>query len=147
MIELDHISYWYPRRDEAALRDLSLRVNDGESICIMGRNGSGKSTLIKLIAGLIKPDRGRMTVDGRLKTESGDGQVGILFQNPDNQMVTTLVEKEIAFALENRALPQAAMEQEIARISHQFGIQHLLRRLTSELSGGEKQRVALASSW
>jgi len=145
MIELDHISYWYPRREDAALRDLSLRVNDGESVCIMGRNGSGKSTLIKLIAGLIKPHRGRLTVDGRIKSESGDGQVGILFQNPDNQMVTTLVEKEIAFALENRAIPQATMERDIARIAAQFGIEHLLRRLTSELSGGEKQRVALAS--
>lgn len=145
MIELDHISYWYPRRSEPALRDLSLRVRDGESVCVMGRNGSGKTTLIKLIAGLVKPDRGRMTINGRFDTESGDGQVGILFQNPDNQMVATLVEKEIAFALENRAMPQAAMETEIARAAAQFGIEHLLKRLTSELSGGEKQRVALAS--
>jgi len=145
MIELDHISYWYPRRPEAALRDLSLRISDGESVCVMGRNGSGKTTLIKLIAGLVRPARGRLTVNGRFQTESGDGQVGILFQNPDNQMVATLVEKEIAFALENRATPQAAMEIEIARVASQFGIEHLLRRLTSELSGGEKQRVALAS--
>ncbi|MEW5796729.1 MAG: ATP-binding cassette domain-containing protein [Candidatus Zixiibacteriota bacterium] len=136
MIELDHISYWYPRRTESALRDLTLRVRDGESVCIMGRNGSGKSTLVKLIAGLIKPDRGKVRVDG---------QVAILFQNPDNQMVTTLVEKEIAFALENRAVPQDDMEQAITRITRQCGIEPLRRRLTSELSGGEKQRVAVAS--
>ena len=143
MIELDHISYWYPRRSEAALRDVSLVVQDGESVCVMGRNGSGKTTLVKLIAGLVTPDRGRLTVDGRLQTESGDGQVGILFQNPDNQMVATLVEKEIAFALENRAMPQAAMETEIARVAAQFGIEHLLRRLTSELSGGEQNPSVL----
>jgi energy-coupling factor transporter ATP-binding protein EcfA2 len=145
MIELDHISYWYPNRPQAALRDLSLRLQDGESVCVMGRNGSGKTTLVKLIAGLVKPDRGHLRADGRLRTESGDGQVGILFQNPDNQMVATLVEKEIAFALENRAMPQAEMESVIAGVAGQFGIARLLNRLTSELSGGEKQRVALAS--
>jgi len=145
MIELGHISYWYPRRSEAALRDLSLQVQDGESLCVMGRNGSGKSTLVKLIAGLVKPDRGHLTVDGRIGRDAHDGQVGILFQNPDNQMVTTLVEKEIAFALENRAVAQSEMESVIARVAAQFRIEHLLNRLTSELSGGEKQRVALAS--
>jgi energy-coupling factor transport system ATP-binding protein len=71
--------------------------------------------------------------------------VGLLFQNPDNQMVATLVEKEIAFALENQAVPLEKMKSEIGRIANQFGIEHLLGRLTSELSGGEKQRVALAS--
>ena len=145
MIELDHISFWYPRRAEAALRDISLLINDGESVCVMGRNGSGKSTLVKLLAGLIKPDRGRITVDGRLQEGSTDGRVAILFQNPDNQMVTTQVEKEIAFALENRAVPPPEMEVAIDEIARQFGIQHLRQRLTSELSGGEKQRVALAS--
>jgi len=145
MIELEHISYWYPRRKEAALRDVSLRIDNGEAVCVMGRNGSGKSTLVKLIAGLIKPERGAVTVGGRSGENSTDGGVAILFQNPDNQMVATVVEKEIAFALENRAMIQSDMETVIDRTAAQFGIEHLRRRLTSELSGGEKQRVALAS--
>jgi energy-coupling factor transport system ATP-binding protein len=145
MIDLDHISYWYPRRSEAALRDVTLRVRDGEAVSVMGRNGSGKSTLVKLIAGLIKTDRGKITIDGHAHGESPDARVGILFQNPDNQMVATLVEKEIAFALENRAMPQAEMETVVTAALRQFGIEHLRQRLTSDLSGGEKQRVALAS--
>jgi energy-coupling factor transporter ATP-binding protein EcfA2 len=145
MIDLDHISYWYPRSSDAALRDVTLRVRDGEAVCVMGRNGSGKSTLVKLIAGLIKTDRGKTTVDGRPHDEGPNTRVGILFQNPDNQMVATLVEKEIAFALENKAMPQAEMETVVAQAARQFGIEHLSRRLTSDLSGGEKQRVALAS--
>ena len=145
MIDLDHISYWYPRRTEAALHDATLRIRDGESLCIMGRNGSGKSTLVKLIAGLIRPDRGKISVDGHAREGTPDTRVGILFQNPDNQMVATLVEKELAFALENRAMPQAEMVEEVSRAARQFGIEHLSRRLTSDLSGGEKQRVALAS--
>jgi energy-coupling factor transporter ATP-binding protein EcfA2 len=145
MIDLDHISYWYPRRTEAALRDVTVQIRDGEALCVMGRNGSGKSTLIKLIAGLIPPARGKLAVDGRAQAGSPDMRVGILFQNPDNQMVATLVEKEIAFALENRAMPQAEMEPAVAQALRQFGIEHLCRRLTSDLSGGEKQRVALAS--
>ncbi len=145
MIDLDHISYWYPRRTEAALHDVTLRLRDGESLCVMGRNGSGKSTLVKLIAGLIKPGRGKITVDGHTHDGTPDTRVGILFQNPDNQIVATLVEKEIAFALENRAMPQAEMEAEVSKAAKQFGIEHLCQRLTSDLSGGEKQRVALAS--
>jgi energy-coupling factor transport system ATP-binding protein len=146
MIRLDHISYWYPKGLDAALRDISLQIDAGEAVCVMGRNGSGKSTLVKLLAGLIKPDRGQVSINGiEAADDSRPGQVGLLFQNPDNQMVATLVDKEIAFALENQAVPLEEMKSEIARIAGQFGIEHLLGRLTSELSGGEKQRVALAS--
>jgi len=151
MIRLEHISYWYPNNQEPALCDLSIEINDSESVCVMGRNGSGKSTLIKLIAGLIQPERGRVEIDGGGADDSSPGgtprpgEVGILFQNPDNQMVATQVEKEIAFALENRSVPLAEMTSAVARLAQQFRIEHLLGRLTSELSGGEKQRVALAS--
>jgi energy-coupling factor transport system ATP-binding protein len=145
MIELEHISYWYPRCKEAALRDVTLRFDDGEAVCVMGRNGSGKSTLVKLIAGLIEPGRGSIAVGQQAAGSASSGGVAILFQNPDNQMVATVVEKEIAFALENRAMLQSDMETIISSTAAQFGIEHLRRRLTSELSGGEKQRVALAS--
>jgi len=153
MIKLEHISYWYPDSRDPALCDLSLEIGEGESVCVMGRNGSGKSTLVKLIAGFVEPARGRLSVNGKLEnpgrpTIHGGGMtepVGIIFQNPDNQMVATLVEKEIAFALENMAVPLADMKTAVRQTARQFGIEHLLTRLTSELSGGEKQRVALAS--
>jgi energy-coupling factor transport system ATP-binding protein len=146
MISLDNVTYWYREGGEAAVRNISLKFSPGESVCIMGSNGSGKSTLAKLIAGLVKPGRGQVTVNGRLSSsESQYPRIGILFQNPDNQMVATLVEKELAFALENKAMPQADMEEAISRLAGRFEISHLLRRLTNSLSGGEKQRVALAS--
>lgn len=163
MIKLEHISYWYPENRDPAVCDLSLEIGAGESVCVMGRNGSGKSTLVKLIAGFVKPTRGQLEVKGEFENpgspaihdnEVGSptihggekiGPVGIIFQNPDNQMVATLVEKEIAFALENRAVPLDEMKTAVQITARQFGIEHLLKRLTTELSGGEKQRVALAS--
>lgn len=147
MVTLEKVAYWYRDDSALALRNLSLGIRPGEAVCLMGRNGSGKSTLARLIAGLIKPRRGRIAVDGRtVGGDTLDSGVGILFQNPDNQMIATLVEKELAFALENQAVPQDKMEQAVAAIAERFGITHLLPRLTNELSGGEKQRVALAAT-
>jgi energy-coupling factor transport system ATP-binding protein len=105
----------------------------------MGANGCGKSTLARLIAGLAEPS------SGRIEQPTGPLTVGILFQNPDNQMVAVTVEKEIAFALENQAMSQARMEPEITDALSRLRIEHLRERLTAELSGGEKQRLALAS--
>jgi len=146
MVKLENVTFWYRDDCEMVLRNLSLEISPGEAVCIMGRNGSGKSTLARLVANLLKPKRGRITVNGRTtEDETPVPDVGILFQNPDNQMIATLVEKEIAFALENQAVPQAKMEEAVSSIAERFGITHLLSRITSELSGGEKQRVALAS--
>ena len=146
MIRVEHISYWYPGRTDAALLNLSLSVRPGEAVAVMGRNGSGKSTLLKLVAGLIKPPRGQIAVDGRQTDGTADPrQVGVIFQNPDNQMVAAVVEKEIAFAMENLGVPLDQMQEAVHRTAEQFGIMKLLGRLTTELSGGEKQRVALAS--
>jgi energy-coupling factor transport system ATP-binding protein len=107
----------------------------------MGANGSGKSTLALLLAGLVSPDQGRIGIAADSKTMT----VGLLFQNPDNQMVAVTVDKEIAFVLENLAVDPNEMEHLVRDTAERFSIEHLLRRLTSELSGGEKQRVALAS--
>lgn len=146
MIRIDDITYWYREGAEAAIRSVSLDFLPGEAVCIMGSNGSGKTTLARLIAGLIKPGRGRVHVNGQTASNENDShRVGILFQNPDNQMVATLVEKELAFALENKGMVQADMESAISRLADRFDIENLLRRLTGSLSGGEKQRVALAS--
>ncbi|MEW5995164.1 MAG: energy-coupling factor transporter ATPase [Candidatus Zixiibacteriota bacterium] len=142
MIRLENVTYRY--RDDArpVLRNLSLEIQPGEVIAIMGPNGSGKSTLARLLTGLVETRQGHVHVDISTETPM---PVGLLFQNPDNQMVAVTVEKEIAFALENQAAPVDEMERRITATLEQFGITHLRQRLTSELSGGEKQRVALAA--
>lgn len=124
---------------------LSLTIGSGESICLMGANGCGKSTLARLVAGLTRPSDGEVLINEHLIQSAATPLVGILFQNPDNQMVATTVEKEIAFGLENMAVPLGTMEEIVSATLLRFGISHLRQRLTSELSGGEKQRVALAS--
>ncbi len=142
MIRLENITYRYRDDRDSVIRNLNLTIRDGESLSVMGSNGSGKSTLAKILAGLIEVKQGRIHIDNSHATRL---PVGILFQNPDNQMVAVTVEKEIAFALENYGVPQQEMERLITETLERFSISHLRRRLTTELSGGEKQRVALAS--
>lgn len=142
MIELTNVTYSYPQQDRPALNHLSLSIKEGESVCIMGANGCGKSTLALMLAGLFQPQGGRLKINDPSHAAL---PVGLLFQNPDNQMVAVTVEKEVAFALENLGTPPDEMESRIAETLERFRIAHLHNRLTSELSGGEKQRVALAS--
>ncbi|MEE8576001.1 MAG: ATP-binding cassette domain-containing protein, partial [candidate division Zixibacteria bacterium] len=147
MIQSENLTYRYPGADKDAICDLTLAVSSGERLALMGGNGSGKSTLARLFAALLTPDSGRLFVNGASDASSDNqaSSVGILFQNPDNQMVSVLVDKEIAFALENRGATMVEMERGVKRSLQCFGISHLARRLTSELSGGEKQRVALSA--
>lgn len=146
MIKVEDVTYYYPETAEPALRNLNLDIGPGESVCLMGANGSGKSTLARVLAGLTRLTRGRVTVDGiDVADKTKPRRVGMLFQNPDNQMVAVQVEKEIAFALENKACPPAEMDKVVTAALEAFDIVHLRERLTSELSGGEKQLVALAS--
>ncbi|MBI5266986.1 MAG: ATP-binding cassette domain-containing protein [candidate division Zixibacteria bacterium] len=140
MIQLDRLSVTYPGRTTPALHNVSLTLSAGESVCIMGANGSGKSTLALVLAGVLRPSSGQV-----LFTEDGPAGAGIVFQKPENQMVAALVEKELAFGLENQALLQAVMHAEIEKIAASFDLQSLLQSTTSRLSGGEQQRVALAS--
>lgn len=142
MIELTNVTYSYPQQDRPALNHLSLSISEGEAVCIMGANGCGKSTLALMLAGLFQPQGGRLEINDASRAAL---PVGLLFQNPDNQMVAVTVEKEVAFALENLGTPPDEMESRIAETLERFRIAHLHNRLTSELSGGEKQRVALAS--
>lgn len=142
MIKLTNVTYSYPQQQRPALNHLSLSIHEGESVCIMGANGCGKSTLALMLAGLFQPQAGRLEIRDPSKAVL---PVGLLFQNPDNQMVAVTVEKEVAFALENLGTPPDEMEHRIAETLERFRITHLRKRLTSELSGGEKQRVALAS--
>lgn len=142
MIRLENVTFRYTDDGPPALQNISLEIKAGESVCVMGANGSGKSTFAKLLAGLIRLRQGQIRI---ASTDAGRIPVALIFQNPDNQMVAVTVEKELAFGLENLGYSQGDMARLIAQNLEKFNITHLRGRLTTELSGGEKQRVALAS--
>jgi len=142
MIRFENVTFRYPGDLPPALFNVSLEIGEGESVCVMGANGSGKSTFAKIVAGLIKPQQGRLSLGA---ANNRAIPVGLLFQNPDNQMVAVTVEKEIAFALENLGVSQQEMDTKVKSTLKRFSIEHLRKRLTSELSVGEKQRVALSA--
>ncbi len=161
MIKLDHVTYTYPTLpgvsagDQGpALRDLSLHVNEGEFLLVVGPSGSGKSTLLRCLNGLVPhfyggTFRGRVKVAGRDPVAIGprgmSDLVGFVFQDPEAQFVVDTVEDELAFAMENLALPQALMRKRVEEVLDQLGIAALRARRVSTLSGGEKQRVAIAA--
>ncbi len=140
MIQIENLTFHYRDTIEAALRSIHLNVQNGESLAIMGANGSGKSTFAKVLAKILIPDRGKLQLG-----DDGTATVGFVFQNPDNQMVALTVEKELAFGLENQGLTQDEMEFKITEILKQFELAEFRKRIISDLSGGEKQKVAVAS--
>ena len=142
MITLENVTYRYRPEERPALLNVSVNIKRGEAVCVMGANGSGKSTFAKLLAGLIKTEQGRYRLN---LPDDCAIPVGLLFQNPDNQIIALTIEKEIAFALENLGIAQKEMEKRIEAVIAAMGIGHLRGRLTSELSTGEKQRLSLAS--
>lgn len=132
-----------------ALSDLTLEVRRGEWLTIIGHNGSGKSTLAKLLNGLVIPGRGTVTVDGRSTRDEAQRlrirqTVGMVFQDPDNQIVATVVEEDVAFGPENLGLPRAEITARVADAMRRLGIEDLRNRAPHQLSGGQKQRVAIA---
>ena len=153
MIELNRVSYKYKideRQSILALENVDLQLKEGESVAIIGSNGSGKTTLAKLLSALILPESGKVKVDD-LDTQDQNSQrlirqrVGMVFQNPDNQLVSTSVEREIAFGLENLALPYDEMKERVEWALEYFHLERYKNHPPHKLSGGEKQRVALAS--
>jgi len=126
-------------------------VNSGEFLAVIGPNGSGKSTLAQHLNGLLLPTEGEVLVDG-IATSTADSdqiweirrQVGMVFQNPDNQLVATTVEEDVAFGPENLGLPSALIRERVDWALEQVGMSHLSRAEPHKLSGGQKQRVAIA---
>jgi energy-coupling factor transporter ATPase len=161
MIELEGVSYRYrlaESRSEGgeesrfilALDHVNLQLKEGESVAIIGSNGSGKTTLVKLLNALIVPDEGDVWVDGldardKKSQRSIRQKVGMVFQNPDNQIISTSVEREIAFGLENLALPYDEMKEKVEWVLKRFHLEKYRSHSPHRLSGGEKQRVALAA--
>ena len=146
-LEVKNVSFRY-KENTKTLENVSFSASKGEFICILGHNGSGKSTLAKLIMGLLKPTSGEILIDGVILNEETvedlRGKLGIVFQNPDNQFVGITVKDDIAFGLENRNIEQIEMLARIEKYSKQIGIEHLINRNPESLSGGEKQKVAIA---
>lgn len=148
MIVLDDVSYSYDGRTPA-LDGVSLRIPDGEFLCILGGNGSGKSTLAKHLNALLVPDAGTVLVDG-IDTSDPEyvydvrARVGYVFQNPDDQLVATLVADDVAFGPENLGLDPALIGERCEESLDEVGLTGFGRREAHALSGGQKQRVAIA---
>ena len=146
-IIFNKVSYSYGT-EGFAIKDLSLELEEGSYIALIGHNGSGKSTLAKLIIGLLPLQSGEIIING-LKLEKANyakirSQVGIVFQNPDNQFIGSTVEDDIAFGLENRQVPHEDMRGIIDEYATKVGMKDYLKKEPTNLSGGQKQRVAIA---
>ena len=149
IIELSHVTYSYPNSDTPALKDLSLTINQGEWVAIIGHNGSGKSTLAKLLNYLLAPTAGDITIAGTPVTEENmwaiRDMVGMVFQNPDNQFVGATVADDVAFGLENRGIARDEMITRVQAALTEVQMAAFSDREPARLSGGQKQRVAIAS--
>ncbi len=148
MIEVSDIHFTYPNGVEA-LKGVSLRIEDGEFVAIMGQNGAGKTTLVKHFNGLLKPSQGKVLVDEQDTTKTSVAKlarnVGFVFQNPDHQLFSETVEEEIAFALKNFGFKEDIIEKRITWALNLLGLAQYRKTSPFMLSGGERKRVALAS--
>lgn len=149
MIEFNDVTYRYENRAEA-LTGISLKIEQGEKVALVGGNGSGKTTLALMLNGILKPSEGVVSVCGLNPSDEEDAsrlkrKVGLVFQNPDNQLVSTTVERELAFTLENMNMDRAEMQIRVNQTLEQYRLSDMRDRLTATLSGGEKQKLALAS--
>ena len=149
IIEMKNITFRYQVEDTIpALNDVSLSIHQGEWIAIIGHNGSGKSTLAKTINGLLLPESGTIEINGQEVNEKNiwdiRRNVGMVFQNPDNQFVGSTVEDDVAFGLENQGIPRDEMLVRVKESLEQVRMAEFMKREPSRLSGGQKQRVAIA---
>jgi len=154
LIEFHNFHFRYKKNKEYQLNDINLKIDDNKFILLCGQTGSGKTTLIRCMNGLIPQFypgfyRGYVNVLGKDTAETPiadlSTEIGIVFQNPENQLISMNVEHEIAFGMENLGVPREEMEKRIKEVIKLTEIEHLLDKAPFELSGGEQQRVAIAS--
>lgn len=149
VITLDNVSFRYPDAGHDALSGVSLSIEAGSFIAVLGHNGSGKSTLAKLLNAILVPTEGTVTVKG-MDTRSEENllnvrrTVGMVFQNPDNQIVASVVEDDVAFAPENLGVPPAEIRRRVDEALKRVGMYEFRNNAPHLLSGGQKQRVAIA---
>ena len=150
-IEIENLSFKYQEDSKLVIKDLSLSVDKGEFLCVLGENGSGKSTLSRLINGLLQPTSGVVKVFGLDTADKKNvyeirKRVGMVFQNPDNQMVATIVEDDIAFGPENIGVPPSEIGERIDFALDSVDMQKYRHSAGQKLSGGQKQRIAIAGA-
>ncbi len=151
MIELKEVSFSYDENSPYVLQDINLNIQPGEWLTVIGPNGSGKSTLARLLNGLHLPNKGVVLVDG-LDTAKEDDlwrlrqRVAFVFQNPDNQIVATSVEDDVAFGPENLGLPRQEIAHRVEQALEITGLQDFRDKSPHLLSGGEKQRLGIAGA-
>jgi cobalt/nickel transport system ATP-binding protein len=148
-IDADRIWFTYPN-GFVALQDVNFRISAGEFVAMLASNGSGKTTLIKILVGLLKPEKGTVRIGGRLLSEYSDSQlyqrVGMVFQNPNDQLVSATVAEDVAFGPRNLGLSQSEVLCRVEEALHSVGAEHLRDRAIHHLSFGEQKRVAIAGT-
>ena len=149
IIDVKNLSFRYKESQEYYdVKDITFHVKRGEWLSIVGHNGSGKSTTVRLIDGLLEAESGEIVIDGQRLTEENvwniRRQIGMVFQNPDNQFVGATVEDDVAFGLENQGLSRPEMKKRVEEALDLVGMLDFKKREPARLSGGQKQRVAIA---
>ena len=158
IIKLQDVSYYYKTYDDngavgqaIGVEGVSLTISEGAFVALVGHNGCGKSTLAKLLNGLLIPQKGTVTVYGLDTADKNNifeirKNVGMVFQNPDNQMVASIVEEDVAFGPENLGGPQPEIVERVYSALEQVGMIEYAKRSPHKLSGGQKQRIAIAGA-
>ena len=149
VVDVKNLSFRYKESQEYYdVKDITFHVKHGEWLSIVGHNGSGKSTTVRLIDGLLEAESGEIVIDGQRLTEENvwniRRQIGMVFQNPDNQFVGATVEDDVAFGLENQGLSRQEMKKRVEEALDLVGMLDFKKREPAHLSGGQKQRVAIA---
>ena len=148
-LEIKNLSFSYDR-EHPVIDDISLKVEKGSFVAVLGHNGSGKSTLAKLIVGLLDKSDGQIFFDdveiGQKNIKDLQSKTALVFQNPDNQFIGATVEDDIAFGLENKQFPHEKMQEEIEIFADSVNMLDYLKKEPTNLSGGQKQRVAIAGA-
>ena len=149
IIDVKNLSFRYKESQEYYdLKDITFHVKRGEWLSIVGHNGSGKSTTVRLIDGLLEAESGEILINGQQLTEENiwdlRRQIGMVFQNPDNQFVGATVEDDVAFGLENQGISRQEMKERVEKALNLVGMSDFKKKEPARLSGGQKQRVAIA---
>ena len=148
MISVENVSFRYPGGVQV-LNDVSLKINDGDFVAIMGENGAGKTTLVKMFNGLLKPNPGKIMVDGIDANEKSVAQlsrdVGLIFQNPDHQLFAETVSEELSFSLRNFGFSEDVVKRRVETLMNTLDLERYSASSPFVLSGGERKRVALAA--
>ncbi|HAM2100553.1 TPA: energy-coupling factor ABC transporter ATP-binding protein [Listeria monocytogenes] len=147
-VRLEHVFYKYEDTEKYAVKDVSISAQKGEWVALVGHNGSGKSTIAKLLNGLLFPEDGLIKIGHFVLSEKNiweiRRQVGMVFQNPDNQFVGATVQDDVVFGLENHGVPHDTMVERVESALNEVGMQSYALHEPARLSGGQKQRVAIA---